>query len=97
MQEKQYFVYILTNKTNRVLYIGVTGDITKRIFQHKNEMIEGFSKKYNLNKLVYCESTNNVEEAIRREKQLKNWRRSWKMKLIENFNPEWRDLSKEGS
>jgi putative endonuclease len=90
--EKQYFVYILTYKSNDVLYIGVTNDLARRIYEHKNKMIDGFTKKYNLKKLVYYEATTDVRSAIEREKQLKNWHRKWKMNLIEEFNPEWKDL-----
>jgi len=91
----QYFVYILTNKNNRVLYIGVTNNLERRIYEHKNKLIEGFSKKYNLQKLVYYEITNNVDSVIKREKQFKNWHREWKINLINQFNPEWKDLSEE--
>jgi putative endonuclease len=91
--EKQYYVYILTNKSNKVLYIGVTNDLERRMYEHKNKMIDGFTKKYNLTKLVYFEATTNINSAIEREKQLKNWHRDWKINLIEEFNPEWKDLS----
>ena len=90
--EKQYYVYILTNKSNKVLYIGVTDDLERRIYEHKNKMIDGFTKKYNLTKLVYDEATTDARSAIEREKQLKNWHREWKMNLIKEFNPEWKDL-----
>ena len=90
--EKQYYVYILTNKSNKVLYIGVTDDLKRRIYEHKNKMIDGFTKKYNLTKLVYYEATTDVRSAIEREKQLKNWHREWKMNMIKEFNPEWKDL-----
>lgn len=89
----QYFVYILTNKTNKVLYVGVTNNLERRIYEHKNKLIEGFTKKYNLTKLVYYEETTDIESAIAREKQLKNWHRDWKINLICGFNPEWKDLS----
>ncbi len=75
------------------MYIGVTNDLERRMYEHKHKLIEGFSKKYNLTKLVYYEIYNNINDAIKREKQLKNWHREWKIKLIENMNPEWRDLS----
>jgi putative endonuclease len=90
---KQYYVYILINKSNNVLYIGVTNDLVRRIYEHKNKMIDGFTKKYNSTKLVFFEATTNVRSAIEREKQLKNWHRSWKINLIKEFNPEWKDLS----
>ena len=89
----QAFVYILTNQTNDVLYIGVTNNLTRRLYEHKNHLIEGFSKRYNLNKLVFIETSNSMIDAIRREKQLKAWRRSWKRDLITQQNPHWKDLS----
>ncbi|MCJ7508843.1 MAG: GIY-YIG nuclease family protein [candidate division Zixibacteria bacterium] len=92
---KQYCIYILTNKSNRVLYIGMTNNLERRMFEHKYKLIEGFSKKYNLTKLVYYEVTEDVNSAIRREKQLKNWHRGWKTNLIKEFNPNWKDLSIE--
>ena len=88
------FVYILTNKTNQVLYIGVTNNLTRRFYEHQTKQTEGFSSKYNLCKLVYCESCPNILDAIRREKQLKAWRREWKRNLITEFNPHWKDLLK---
>ena len=88
----QYYVYILVSKRNGTLYIGVTSNLVKRVYEHKNNIIEGFTKKYNIQKLVYYEITNDIESAIRREKQLKKWNRKWKINLIENSNPEWRDL-----
>jgi len=90
--EKWYFVYIIANERNTVLYIGVTSDLVKRIYEHKNKVVKGFSKKYNLCKLVYYETSNCVESAITREKQLKNWHRDWKFNLIKEFNPEMKDL-----
>ena len=92
-EDKQYYVYILTNKSDNVLYVGVTNDLIRRIFEHKTKLVEGFTKKYNLQKLVYYEATNDIESAINREKQLKNWHRGWKMNLIDQFNPDWKDLS----
>lgn len=89
----QYYVYILTNKYNTVLYIGVTNNLLRRMFEHKNKLVEGFTKKYNLAKLVYYEATDSIESAIRQEKQLKNWHRDWKINLITQFNPDWVDLS----
>ncbi len=91
----QYFVYIHTNKSDKVLYIGVTNSLERRMYEHRNKMIDGFAKKYNLAKLVYFEETSDVRSAIEREKQLKNWHRDWKTKLITEFNPEWKDLSVE--
>jgi putative endonuclease len=93
MEEKQYYVYILTNKSNKVLYVGVTNDLTRRIYEHRNKLVEGFTKKYNLNKLIYYEATSDIHSALEREKQLKNWHRDWKINLIKSFNPMWNDLS----
>ena len=90
---KTYYVYILANKRNRTLYIGITNDLVRRISEHKSGMMEGFTKKYSIDKLVYYESTTDVNEAITREKRLKKWKRQWKIDLIENSNPDWRDLS----
>ena len=94
-QVRRYFVYILTNQSNRVLYIGVTNDLSRRIFEHKNKLVDGFTKRYNLNKLVYVEETADISNALEREKQLKNWHREWKINLIKQANPEWRDFSEE--
>jgi putative endonuclease len=82
----------MTNKINTVLYTGITRDLKKRIWEHKEKTIKGFTKKYNIHKLVYYETTNDIESAIRREKQLKKWNRKWKIELIEKNNPKWRDL-----
>ncbi len=92
---KTYYVYILTNKMNNVLYVGVTNNLERRISEHKNKLIGGFTKKYNLNKLVLFEDTNDVRVAIEREKQLKNWQRAWKDELITKRNPEWNDLAED--
>lgn len=89
---KSYYIYILASKKNGTLYIGVTLDLKKRIFQHKNNLIEGFTKKYRVHDLVYYEQTSDIVSAIGREKQLKKWRRNWKLNLIEKENPEWKDL-----
>ncbi|MCP8900296.1 GIY-YIG nuclease family protein [Gilvimarinus xylanilyticus] len=85
-------VYILTNKRNGTLYIGVTSNLTQRIWQHKNHQVEGFSHKYNLTMLVYFETAPTMESAIQREKRLKKWNRAWKLNLIEHQNPAWEDL-----
>lgn len=89
---KNYFVYILTNKKRGTLYIGITSDLIGRVWRHKNKVFDGFSSKYNLNKLVYYDQSISAEIAIRREKQLKNWHRQWKINLIERDNPEWDDM-----
>ena len=88
-----YHVYILANKTNSVLYIGVTGDLMRRLQEHRNDMIDGFTKRYHVHKLVYYETMSDIREAIAREKQLKNWRRAKKNDLIESVNPTWEDLA----
>lgn len=93
--KENYFVYILTNKTRGTLYIGVTNDLAKRIYEHKNKLCEGFTKTYSLDKLIYYEVFKNIENAIMREKTLKKWNRSWKIKLIEEKNKDWEDLYKE--
>lgn len=90
--ENQYYVCILASKRNGTLYIGVTSNLIKRIYEHKNNFIEGFTKKYNIHNLVYYEMTEDVTSAIEREKQLKKWKRNWKIELIEKKNPEWKDL-----
>jgi putative endonuclease len=90
---KAYYVYILTTWNNKVLYIGITNDLTRRTFEHKSRKIPGFTQKYKITKLVYFEDTNDVYAAITREKQLKGWLREKKIKLIEDNNPEWKDLS----
>lgn len=92
---KTYYVYIMTNKNNNVLYTGITNNLERRVFEHRNKFIKGFTEKYNINKLVYYEETDDVGEAIYREKQLKNWHRQWKVNLINSFNKEWRDLSED--
>ena len=88
----QYFVYILTSKRNGTLYIGVTNDLLKRIYEHKSDLIEGFTKKYDVHNLVYYEIYRDIRDAITREKRIKKWKRKWKMELIEKFNPTWEDL-----
>lgn len=92
MDETQFYIYIITNKLNTVFYTGVTSCLSKRIWEHKNKVIEGFSKKYNLNKLVYFEVFNDIENAIKREKQIKNWHREWKINKIKEKNPDFTDL-----
>ena len=89
----QYWVYIMSNKARSVLYIGVTNNLERRLYEHKNKLTEGFTKKYNLNKLVYFEETTDVKSALEREKQLKGWKREKKNILINSLNPDWNDLS----
>ena len=91
---KQYYVYIMTNKS-RTLYTGVTNNLRRRVFEHKHHLIDGFTKKYNITKLVYYEETNDIREAIAREKQIKGWLRKKKIALIESTNAEWKDLSRD--
>jgi putative endonuclease len=89
---QHYYVYILASKRCGTLYIGVTSDLVKRVYEHKNKLVEGFTKRYDVHLLVYYEETSNVESAIAREKQLKKWNRQWKINLIEQTNPNWNDL-----
>ena len=90
-----YYVYILTNWNNNVMYIGVTNDLRRRLYEHKNKLIDGFTKKYHVHKLVYYEHTSDVRAAIAREKQLKGWLRAKKNALVKTMNPQWKDLSEE--
>ncbi len=89
---KQPCVYILASKRNGTLYTGVTSDLVKRVWEHQQNLVEGFTRRYGVHALVYFERHNDMEEAIRREKQLKKWNRAWKLALIERQNPEWADL-----
>ena len=95
MRTHNYFVYFLTNRKITVLYIGMTNNLERRMYEHKKKIIEGFTKKYNLDKLVYYEQYTDVHLAIKREKELKKWRREKKNKLVESVNPEWKDLTNE--
>jgi putative endonuclease len=90
--DKQPAVYILASKRNGTLYVGVTSELVKRIWEHKNNLVDGFTKRYNIHRLVWYELHENMESAITREKQLKSWKRKWKLELIENGNPMWQDL-----
>ncbi len=92
---KQYYIYIITNKTNRVLYTGVTNDLKRRVYEHKKKLVKGFTSKYNVSKLVFYDICEDIEGAILREKQIKGWLRRKKIALIESMNPEWKDLSLE--
>ena len=89
---KNYYVYMMVNKSRTTLYIGVTNDLVRRVYEHKNNLADGFTKKYNVNQLVYYESTTDIEFAIQREKQLKKWTRKKKEVLVNKFNSEWVDL-----
>lgn len=92
MNEKQYYVYILASKKNGTLYTGVTSDLVKRTWEHKNRLIKSFTEKYNINTLVYYETYTDIHTAIKREKNIQAWKRDWKIRLIEEKNPEWNDL-----
>ncbi|HAB54467.1 MAG: hypothetical protein A2315_17225 [Ignavibacteria bacterium RIFOXYB2_FULL_35_12] len=92
---EQFFIYILTNWNNKVIYTGVTNNLVRRIYEHRNKVIDGFTKKYNLSKLVYFEPTHDIISAINREKEIKKWRREKKNKLVESMNPSWKDLANE--
>ena len=89
---KSYYVYILASKKNGTLYTGVSNNLLRRVYEHKKKIIKGFTSKYNVNMLVYFEENDNILNAIAREKQIKKWYRKWKIKTIEEFNPEWEDL-----
>lgn len=87
-----YYVYILASQRNGTLYVGVTSDLPKRIWEHKNDFVEGFTKTHHVKALVYYEAHDDIHEAILREKRLKRWERNWKLELIEKSNPDWKDL-----
>ena len=89
---KNYYVYILADKRNGTLYIGVNNNLLRRVVEHKRKIVESFTKRYNVNKLVWYEQTNDIRSAIQREKQIKKWLRKWKLELIEESNPNWKDL-----
>jgi len=89
---KRYFVYLLASKRNGTLYVGVTGDLARRTWQHKSDVMDGFTRKYGVHMLVWCEEYGDISDAIDREKQIKGWNRAWKLKLIEEENPQWLDL-----
>ena len=90
--DKQYFVYILASVRNGTLYTGMSSDIVKRVYEHRNDLVEGFTKRYGVHRLVYYEVHQDVHAAIAREKQIKKWNRKWKIRLIEDSNPVWQDL-----
>lgn len=87
-----YYVYILASKPHGTIYVGVTGDLIKRVYEHRTNAVPGFTARHNVHQLIYFETTENVEAAIRREKRLKKWPRQWKTNLIERKNPDWHDL-----
>ena len=93
MKEHNYYIYIMTNWNNKVMYIGMTNNLERRLYEHKNKLVEDFTKKYNVQKLVYLEHTNDVDAAIRREKEIKKWRREKKNNLVMKSNPKWKDIS----
>jgi putative endonuclease len=95
VRDYSFYVYILTNWNNKVMYIGITNNLRRRMYEHKNKLVDGFTKKYNVNKLVYYEQTTDVRAAIAREKEIKKWRREKKDKLVMSMNSEWKDLSLE--
>lgn len=91
----QYYVYILASKIRGTLYIGITNDLQRRVYEHKKELVKGFTQKYGVHKLMYFETFKCIDEAIKREKNLKKWKRDWKIKLIEEENKKWLDLSSD--
>ena len=95
MESRNYFVYILCSKPLGVLYTGVTNNIVRRVYEHKNKLADGFTKKYNITRLVYYEIHHSIESAIIREKQIKHWPRSFRVNLITEMNPDWKDLYDE--
>lgn len=95
MTVKSGYVYILASGRNGTLYTGVTSNLTKRLDEHKSHAVKGFTEKYNVTQLVWYEQHTEIRDAIAREKQIKNWRREWKIKLIEDMNPDWKDLAKD--
>lgn len=95
MADRDYFVYIMASKKKGTLYIGVTNDLVRRVFEHKNDLIEGFTKKYKVHTLVHYEHTNDIHSAIEREKTIKKWNMRWKIDLVEKKNPDWKDLYPE--
>jgi putative endonuclease len=89
---RQYYVYIMASKRNGTLYIDVTNNLVKRVYEHRNDLVDGFTRKYHIHNLVYYETYSNISDAITREKRMKKWKRQWKIELIEKSNPQWRDL-----
>ena len=95
MLTRSYYVYLLASRRHGTLYLGVTSDLPKRVWQHKQGLIEGFTKRHGVKTLVWYEQTESIESAIAREKQIKKWNRDWKIELIESSNPQWKDLCEE--
>jgi len=95
LNDENYYLYIIASKKNGTLYIGVTNDLVKRIYEHKQNAVNGFTKKYNVHTLVYYKVHRDIEETIMKEKQMKKWNRKWKVRIIEEKNPEWKDLYDE--
>jgi putative endonuclease len=89
---KTYYVYMLANRRNGTLYLGVTNNLSRRVYEHKTKSVKGFTSRYGVHMLVWYETYEEIDDAIGREKSLKKWERAWKLKLIEDFNPTWRDL-----
>jgi putative endonuclease len=92
MPERQYFVYIMTNKSNTSLYTGMTNDLYRRVYEHKQKLVDGYTSKHNINRLVYFEVGESVQSVIEREKQIKSWKRQKKIDLVNTMNPKWEDL-----
>jgi putative endonuclease len=92
---RDYYVYILASDRNGTLYVGVTNDLARRVYEHRNDLIEGFTKRYGVHRLVWLEVHGDINEAILREKRIKKWNRSWKLRLIEEMNPDWLDLTEQ--
>ena len=92
MKERRYFVYILASKRNGTMYVGVIGNLAGRVAEHRDDLLEGFTKKYGVHQLIWFEEFADIHDAIQREKRIKKWRRAWKLELIEKANPDWRDL-----
>ncbi len=89
---KSYYIYILASKRNGTLYTGITNNLIRRVYEHKQGFVDGFTRMYCINRLVYFEETNNISSALKRERQIKSWKRKWKLQLIESINPGWKDL-----
>jgi len=95
VSDKTYYIYLMTNWNHRVMYVGVTNDLVRRVYEHKNKLMEGFTSRYNINKLVYFENTEDIHTALAREKEIKRWRREKKDALVQALNSDWRDLSED--